>query len=273
MVGSVIEEKGKYALITGGSSGIGKALAEALARRGKPVLLVALASKELEDTVLFIRQETGVNVYGLGIDLTEPGAAGRVLAWTREMNYPVDFLINNAGIGGAGRFSDIDPLLINSCINLNIKALTDLIYCFLPVLSSAGKSWILNVSSMAAFFDIPYKSLYSASKSYVLSLSRGLRAELAPKGVRVFVLSPNAVLTSQSVINRIEIHGKKMKFMQVTAEHLADRTLRLIEKDRFLIFQNRLDWLLYLGSRLLPKRLQSRMLCREFSKEVRAKRA
>ena len=71
----------------------------------------------------------------------------------------------------------------------------------------------------------------------------------------------------------IEIHGKKMKFMQVTAEHLADRTLRLIEKDRFLIFQNRLDWLLYLGSRLLPKRLQSRMLCREFSKEVRAKRA
>jgi len=268
MAGQILNRKDQYALITGGSAGIGKALAIQLARMGKPVLLVALPGQDLEETVQWIRTTLGVDAQGFGIDLREKDSPLRVFRWVKDSGFLVDFLVNNAGMGGAGSFEMMTWESIHEYIDLNVRSVTLMTHCFLPLLSSAGSAWILNVSSMAAFFDIPYKSLYSATKSHVLSLSRSLNAELKPMGIHVSVLCPNAVLTSEEVNHRIKLHGQKMRLLQVTTEQLAKRTLSKMSGGRFLILQSRLDRFLYLGSRVLPKRWQSRLLFKEFSKEM-----
>ncbi len=185
--------KQQVAIITGASSGIGEALAEALAVRGTQVVLVARSAPRLEALAERLRRAGGV-AHVVPMDLAEAGAAQRLHEAIRALELPVDMLINNAGTGYYGPF-EAEPIeRLTQTLHLNIVALAELTRLFVPELLFR-KGTILNIASTAAFQPTPFMSSYGATKAFVLSFSEALWAEYRGSGLRVVALCPGAVET------------------------------------------------------------------------------
>ena len=145
-----------YTLITGGSMGIGKALARECARRGKNLLLVALPDPELQQTANEIREEFSVKVDTLGLDLTRPSSPGKVLEWCEKNSYAVDILMNNAGLAGSAIFEESSIEYSDERILLNIRALG---YPLPAVYSPAKRKQEGAYSKHRKFFCLPAPGL------------------------------------------------------------------------------------------------------------------
>lgn len=193
-----------FTLITGASAGIGRALAEECARLKQNVLLVALPDiGEMATFAAFLQTQYGIQAHCLSLDLCEPDAPEQVFAWIQREYFAVNILINNAGIGTVGPFESASAVYYQQLIQLNVVALVKLTHLLLPELKKHPRSYILNVSSLAAFFNMPYKIIYAASKHFVYAFSRALRIELAPSSVTVTVLCPGAVITNDTILARV----------------------------------------------------------------------
>ncbi|QNH62511.1 SDR family NAD(P)-dependent oxidoreductase [Hymenobacter sediminicola] len=183
------------ALITGASRGIGRAFAAELARRGYNLLLVARSKDQLEQAATELRAQSGVEVAVLAQDLAAPNAVEQVAEWANSQTQELAVLVNNAGYGMWGRFEELGLAEQQSMLQLNMHVPVALTHRLLPTLRQQGKSFILNVSSTAAYQAVPTLTLYAASKAFLLSFSRGLRYELRGSGVSVTCLSPGATTT------------------------------------------------------------------------------
>ncbi len=201
-----------FALVTGASKGIGKAIALQLATRKKDLLLVARSEAQLQTVCAEAQNKYGVKAYHLALDLSQPGAAKMVFDWCRQNNYDVDVLVNNAGYGLSGTFDkySLDEHL--NMMQLNMNTLVELTYYFLPGLKQQSKSYILNVASSAAYQAVPFLSLYAASKSFVLQFSRGLHLELEKTSVSVTCISPGA--TDTAFADRANVGAKGLELAQ-----------------------------------------------------------
>jgi len=160
-----------YAIVTGASKGIGREISVLLAKRGYKLILIARSTTELEELAAELPGEA---LY-FTIDLSEAGAAKKVAEFCK--NLPVSILVNNAGYGLWGNFEENDISQQLNMLQLNINAVIELTYYLLPQLKKQP-SYILNVSSTAAYQAVPTLALYAASKAFVLSFSRALRIEL-----------------------------------------------------------------------------------------------
>jgi short-subunit dehydrogenase len=160
-----------YAIVTGASKGIGREVSILLAKKGYKLILVARSIAELEE----LATELPGDALYFTIDLSEAGAAKKVAEFCK--NLPVSILVNNAGYGLWGNFEESDIGQQLNMLQLNINAVIELTYYLLPQLKKQP-SYILNVSSTAAYQAVPTLALYSASKAFVLSFSRALRIEL-----------------------------------------------------------------------------------------------
>jgi len=266
----VVENLSRHtALITGGSSGIGLAVAHACARRKMKVILVALPGPELEETVRGLASEYGIAVYSLGIDLMEANAPRRVFEWCRDRDLVVSLLVNNAGLAGAVRFDESSPEYSDARILLNVRALVLLTRHFLPSMKKLREAFILNIGSLAGFYSIPFKSVYSASKAFVITFSRALDEELKHTAVQVKVLCPNGVRTNRGTHSRIDSHGLKARITIVPAEKLADFALKRLFRKRTVIIPGFANRILMMIGRLTPFPLKQRMLYSEFRKELK----
>ncbi len=184
------------ALVTGGSKGIGLALASEFARHGHDLILVARDEAALEQAASDLRQTTGAAVSTLAADLSLEGAPEQLFRWAAENGLQVDVLVNNAGIGDHGDLVASDPVRLRKMLRLNIEGMTELTRLFLDPMLQRDRGRILNVASIAAYFaGGPHWASYVASKAYVLSLSRGLQAEVKGTGVTVTALSPGTTAT------------------------------------------------------------------------------
>ncbi len=185
-----------YALVTGASRGIGRALALLLAQRGFDLLLVARS----EDHLLTLAQEIGQRHQRqariLALDLAAPGAAETVATWATAQTDQLAVLVNNAGYGLWGRFEQLSLADQQNMLQLNMILPVALTHALLPALHQMSKGYILNVASTAAYQAVPSLSLYAASKAFLLSFSRGLRYELKTSNVSVTCLCPGATTTS-----------------------------------------------------------------------------
>lgn len=179
-----------YAVVTGASQGIGKEIAISLAKRGYNILLTARSEDKLITLKAAIEQRHHVKADYLVLDLSLSESPGKLAEWVRENHYPVSILANNAGYGLWGRFDELGLTDQLNMIDLNIRALTEITYRFVPLLREQKKSYILNVGSTAAYQAVPTLGAYSATKAYVLSFSRALRTELKPLGITVTALNP-----------------------------------------------------------------------------------
>jgi short-subunit dehydrogenase len=198
-----------YALVTGASKGIGKAIAFELAARGYHLLLVARSGDLLQQVKTEIVSKHPVQIHHLSVDLSNSQAAQQVLDWSRQLGITVSVLVNNAGYGLSGRFDSLPLEQHLNMLQVNCTTLVQLTYLFLPELKQQKEAHILNISSSAAYQAVPYLSLYAASKSLVLSFSRGLRFELRKTGVNVTCVCPGA--TDTEFVNRAQIGEKARK--------------------------------------------------------------
>lgn len=191
-----MEKQKNYALITGGSKGIGKAIALQLASKGSNLLLVARNESELQKVADEIKANYQVEVDFFATDLSSPDAVDAVFKWTTDHNYAINILVNNAGFGIFGRFEEVPLVEQLEMLAVNMNALVKLCHLFLPSLKAQPQAYILNISSTAAFQALPTLALYAASKSFVLSFSRAINYELKHTSVSVTCICPGPVETS-----------------------------------------------------------------------------
>jgi short-subunit dehydrogenase len=199
----------EYALITGASKGIGKAIAANLAARGFNVLLVARSEDLLQQEAARIAAQFPVLTDWLALDLSTAEAAQNVYDWCRAKGYTVRALVNNAGYGLSGPFEKYSMQEHVNMMTLNMTTLVALTRLFLPDLRAQPRAYILNVASSAAYQAVPGLSTYAATKAFVLMFSRGLRQELRKTGVSVTCVCPGA--TDTDFPNRAQVGAKGLK--------------------------------------------------------------
>jgi len=178
------------ALITGASAGLGVEFGRQLAAKGHRLVLVARRKDRLDELVA----ELG-NARAVEMDLSEEGAAGRLMVDLEAHGETVDVLVNNAGFGLTGRFAELDGERQREMIDLNCGALTELAHAVLPGMIERNSGGILNVASTAAFQPGPGMAVYFATKAFVLSFSEALHDEVKRHGVKVSCLCPGPTRT------------------------------------------------------------------------------
>lgn len=254
----------RHTLITGASSGIGRAIAAECASRGMNVVLVALDTPELEQTANEIRRAYDVQVNYLGLDLTAPNAPEKVYLWSSKAGLKVDTLINNAGMGNSGLFENNDLDQYIDIINLNNRAMVELTYHFFNDLKANGNGHILNVSSIEATLPLPYKAVYTGSKSFIYAFTLAIREELKGSGVSATVLCPGSVLTNEDGYRRIQAHGNKGKLfnrlMITYPEIVARRAVDGMLKGRQVIIPNKTPWAIVKFMKLMPTSVKMKIL-------------
>jgi len=189
-----------YALVAGGSKGIGYAIAEALARRGYNLILIARHMDSLISAKNKLEYDYHVHVEVLSYDLSLNDAATDIAKWCTDRNIPLKMLCNVAGFGGAKDYLSLSLDSLRYMINLNIGSAMALTLTLLPLQEKNAPSFILNVGSMAGFAPIPVKNLYSATKSAVVFFSYSLSYQLKEKNISVSVLCPGPVFTKPEIV-------------------------------------------------------------------------
>ena len=190
---SIQYDKG-VAVVTGASAGIGAVYADRLAKRGYDLLLVARNEERLHALADRLTGETGRNVEPFKADLGRRDDLARLEARLRE-DARITMLVNNAGIGSVASILQGDVDEMDAMIQLNVTALTRLTYAVAPAFAARGAGTIINISSVVGVAVEMLNGVYSASKSYVLSLGHSLQKDLAGKGVRVQTVLPGATAT------------------------------------------------------------------------------
>ncbi len=196
-----------YALITGASKGIGKEIAFELAKRGNNILIIARDEKLLAAAADEIKLKYSVDCQFLALDLADPNSVDKTLVWCQENKFTVNILVNNAGYGLSGSFLNHDMLAYQNMMQVNMATPLSLILKFVPLLRQQPKSYILNIASSAAYQAVPGLAIYAASKSFVLSMSRGIRYELRDTSISVTAVNPGA--TDTNFASRADIKSEK----------------------------------------------------------------
>jgi len=251
---------GSRGLVTGASSGIGRAIAVELARRGASLVLVARRREKLEELTAELKSFSGRFEIVAG-DVTDPAIRAQAVERAQESFGGLDLLVNNAGIGAVGRFEDADPDRLRRVMEINFFAAAEMIRAALPLLKQGNRPIVVNLGSILGHRAIPRASEYSASKFALRGLSESLRAEFSPLGIDVLLVSPGTTETEffASAIEREEYPWGKQK--GVPAELVARRTVRAIERGRHEILVNARGRLLVGLNRFFP-RLVDRVLAR-----------
>jgi short-subunit dehydrogenase len=182
-------------VVTGGSRGIGYALAHRFARAGYDVAVIARSQAPLEEAAATIARECRVRALALPLDVTHADAPSLIDARLADAGFYTDVLVNCAGVGLAGRFVDHSDPEILDLLNLNVGALTRLMHHALGRQVARGRGGVMNIASLGGMVPGPYQAAYYASKAYVLSLTEGVGEEIAGRGVRICAVAPGPVNT------------------------------------------------------------------------------
>lgn len=240
-----------WAVVTGGSSGLGVAFAERLAAEGADVWLVARSGDKLAAVAARLESEFGVATRISVVDLTDGGARAVFAAELAQAK--VSHLVNNAGFAQLGHFSETDPTRTAQLLELNVVALTDLTHAALPGMLRRGRGAIINVASTAAFQPTPSMSVYAASKAYVLSLTAALWEELKHTGVRAIACCPGPTETEffKAAGNEHVLRNRR------TPEQVIDATFAALHQNRSVVIDGAQNRLLALAARFAPIKLQT----------------
>ena len=230
-------------MITGASKGIGYAMADICAQKGHHLILVARSKELLEKQAGELQEKYGVTVHVYVCDLAVHDEVQGLLSWIKSKDIFVSRLINNAGLGTCGPFVETNYARIRNQMLVNMEALTALIHGVLPAMIDRGEGRILNIASTAAFQPGPFMSVYFASKAYVLSLSEGLRHELAGTGITVTTHCPGP---TESAFAAQAGNDKTMLFKRgavATSHEVALDAYQAMEKRRSIAVHGFTNWL------------------------------
>jgi uncharacterized protein len=246
-----------YALVTGAASGLGAAFLAELARRGFHIIGVSRPGDDVKSVVNALAARHGVEGIGMDLDLSQPGCATELRNQLKATGVQIEILINNVGIGGTSEFIESDHAYNRLMMELNMRTTVEMCREFAPEMVVNRRGCIVNVSSMAANFPMPYKSIYTASKAFVKSFSIGLRSEMKPFGVNVSVVQPGAMLTNPVVVEQLR-HGSAMS--RVSAMRPGDVAAFALDKafkGKAVIIPGFKNWLTLGILRVFPRPLKT----------------
>lgn len=249
-----MSEKTKpYALITGASKGIGKSIAYELAKEGYALLLVARSEAELKALSDDLKVKYGVNSFILAIDLSINGASLKVIDWIKRNNYPVGILVNNAGYGVWGDFSESSLTDQIGMMQLNMNVVVELSHLLLPILSQQKQAYVLNISSTAAYQAVPTLAVYSATKAFVLSFTRALRFELAQTSISVTCFSPGPVDTGFAARAGLNAFSKMAEKFNMQPSAVAKMAVKAMFSKKSEVIPGFTNIISVYANRILPK--------------------
>jgi uncharacterized protein len=254
----------RCAMITGASQGLGRAFAEECAGRGMDLVLIALPDTGLPDLARILQRAYEVRVQIIEMDLTDPEGPRKLAALARSRNFPVDTLVNNAGVGFMAPFSQSSAGQNETTIQLNVAALVRLTQEMLPVLRERPRAWILNVASVGAFFPMPSMPVYSSTKGFVVSFSMLLQGELRGTNVGVSVLCPNGIRTNRGTRQLIERQGWAGRMTCRYPDEVARAGIRGLLKGTGMIIPGIINQVLIRLSPLVPRSLYMRVISRRW---------
>lgn len=247
------------ALITGATSGIGKAVARELARRGYDLLIASRNRDKMKQTAAELSGEFAVKVHIRQADLSRPGTPAKLHAYCRENIGPVDILVNNSGIGLEALHQVDQPLEeVRTLFQLNCNAVLELSTLFGHDMKERGAGYILNVASTAAFQPMPFAALYGASKAFVLSLSEAMFVEMRPFGVGVTAVCPGITDTAFFKHGKPNVPG--ILYRLISPEQVARRALKALFRRRMTTIPCFQHWLVAQVSRFLTRRGTGRLM-------------
>lgn len=252
----MITLKGRTAVVTGASSGIGAWCARLLAERGADVVLVARREDRLRELASELSAKHGVKADVLALDLTEQGAPARLFDATEGAGREVAVLVNNAGFGTQGHFPEIPWEKSAEQIQLNVVALTELTYRFVRKMKERDAGYVLNVASIGAYLPVPGYATYGAGKAFVRNFSEALAYELRRTEVHVCCLCPGPTETGFLAVSGQQVPGWQ-RYTFMSAERCARIGIGALLRGRRLIVAGFMNTLEMWWMRWLPRRLQA----------------
>ena len=243
-------------LITGASAGIGREFARQLASVVSTMILVARRNDRLEALELELKViNPDLEVYCRQLDLSDQAELKRFCDWLNESGLAVDLLVNNAGLGDRGTFAESKWDRVQAMLQVNIQALTYLVYRILPSMRKSGCGAILNVSSAASLVPVPNMAVYAATKAYVTSFSEALRAELRSSNISVTALCPGPVPTEFGDVanrERDKYAAPMPEYFTVSVQQVVREALNAVARDRARVIPGTLVNLLMTIVAFLP---------------------
>jgi short-subunit dehydrogenase len=215
----------RVAVVTGGSSGIGAAIARALAGRGWRLVLIARGEERLAAVANDVGAEHEV------CDVGDRAEVERVAAAIRERHPAIRMLVNNAGIPGRGGFLDLEPERIEELVRVNYLGSVWCLRAFLPALEAGGPADLVNIASVAATIAAGHSGPYSASKHAQLAFSRSVGVELAGTGITVHTVIPGLIDTP-GFPNRSRFGNRLLRGLVAEPELVAAQVVRAVERKR-----------------------------------------
>ena len=253
----------KRVLITGASSGIGYELAKIYAENGHDLVIVARNRDKLGmlQKEIFEKISKNIKVTVIENDLSQENAAERLYNQIKSSNLKIDTLVNNAGAGIYGRFSEFGEETMkrnDAMINLNIKAVVELTRLFLADMIKDGRGEILNVSSVAAFMPGPLMSTYYASKAFVQSFTEAVREEVRNdvrgKNIKISVLCPGPTDTGFEKSSNLTESSLFEKMKVMTAKKVAEIGYKEFQKGKVVIIPGIFNRIAVFGTRFLSRK-------------------
>ncbi len=260
----------KATLITGASSGIGEAFARRLAAKGHNLVLVARREEKLAEICDALMAEHEILAHYVAIDLNDYQADLRLFKETVHHEIEVDWLINNAGFGSMGDFSELEIKNELAMIGLNISALTALTHRYLQQMRTRKSGTIINVSSTAGVQPIPFMATYAATKAFVTSFSEAVAEENRPFGIRVMALCPGATETNFFAASNIK-DPVKIKGTQ-TAEEVVEAALEGLGKGKTKVISGWMNSLVAHAASLAPNSLVTKSIANKLRPKIEKER-
>jgi short-subunit dehydrogenase len=240
------------AVVTGASAGLGVEFARQLSAKGHRLVLVARRRERLDE----LAAELG-NARAVELNLSQPGAAGALMADVIRHGETVGVLVNNAGFGLAGQFAELDGRRQREMIDLNCGALAELAHAFLPGMIDRKAGSILNVASTAAFQPGPGMAVYFATKAFVLSFSEALHDEVKRHNVKVSCLCPGPTRTEFRSVSGFDPKGRLAK-ISADAPSVVRVGLKGLERNRAVVVPGLANKAISQAHRLFPRAFMRR---------------
>jgi hypothetical protein len=242
-------------VVTGGSRGIGLALARRFLEAGHATVILARNAAQLEEAAAELKTTTGCDVTTILCDVSEPNAIDIITAGLTRAGLYLDVLVNNAGLGLAGPFVGHSQAELSRLIGLNIEAVTRLTRAVLPDMLARQRGGVLNVASLGADVPGPNQATYYASKSYVVSLSEAIASEVSGQGVRISALLPGPVNTTFHERMGAARSPYRLVLPSMTADGVARSAYRGFMLGNRVIVPGISNVFLYLALKILPHTL------------------
>ena len=260
------EWRGKWALVTGASAGIGVALAEQLAEGGTNLVLTARRLERLEELAKKLSEKNKIKAEVFAADLARAGEAEKIFAFTEGTGIEIDLLINNAGFGAFGELQDVETQRLLEMVQVNCGAVVHLTRLYLPGMVGRKRGDIMILASTASFQAVPYISTYAATKAFDLLFAEGLAEEMKPHGIRVCALCPGS---TESEFH--EVAGQtKFVHKSETAEKVARTGLKALAAGKSYVISGLGNYLGAHGERLVPRRMVTRIAAGMFKPDAKS---